>query len=143
MSRIWHMLGIGVVLVALPAWAQEQELTAADQTAIRTVIERQLEAFRQDDADAAFAFASPMIQAKFGTPEVFLNMVKTSYQPVYRPRYVAFRDLYMVQGVPTQPVFLIGPDGVPVTAIYIMQKQPDGVWKIDGCHLKASKGEAL
>jgi hypothetical protein len=137
------MLGIMVVAVALPAWAQEQELTAADQKAIRTVIERQLEAFRQDDADAAFAFASPMIQAKFGTPEVFFNMVKTSYPPVYRPRYVAFRDLHMVQGVPTQPVFLIGPDGVPVTAIYIMQKQPDGVWKIDGCYLKASKGEAL
>jgi hypothetical protein len=49
----------------------------------------------------------------------------------------------MVQGVPTQPVFLIGPDGVPVTAMYMMQKQPDGVWKIDGCYLNASKGEAL
>ena len=143
MSRIWQVLGIVVLLLALPTWAQEQELTAADHTAIRTVIERQLEAFRQDDADAAFAFASPMIQAKFGTPEVFLNMVKTSYQPVYRPRYVAFRDLHMVQGVPTQPVFLIGPDGVPVTAMYMMQKQPDGVWKIDGCYLNASKGEAL
>jgi ketosteroid isomerase-like protein len=144
MSHPRHLFGIVVVLlVALSAWAQEQELTAADHTAIRTVIERQLEAFRQDDADAAFAFASPMIQAKFGTPEVFLNMVKTSYQPVYRPQYVAFRDLHVVQGVPTQPVFLIGADGVPVTAIYIMQKQPDGVWKIDGCYLKASKGEAL
>jgi hypothetical protein len=144
MLRTQHVLGLCMVLLlALPVWAQEQELTAADHTAIRTVIERQLDAFRQDDADAAFAFASPMIQAKFGTPEVFLNMVKTSYQPVYRPRYVAFRDLHVVQGVPTQPVFVIGPDGVPVTAIYIMQKQPDGVWKIDGCYLKASKGEAL
>jgi hypothetical protein len=132
-----------LLLVAIPAGAQEQELTAADHAAIRTVIERQLEALRQDDAAAAFAFASPMIQAKFGTPEVFLNMVKTAYQPVYRPRYVAFRDLRMQQGIPTQPVFLIGPDGVPVTATYIMQKQPDGVWKIDGCYLKASKEETL
>lgn len=144
MYRTQRWVGILVLLLlAIPAGAQEQELTAADQTAIRTVIERQLEAFRQDDAAAAFAFASPMIQAKFGTSEVFLNMVKTAYQPVYRPRYVAFRDLRILQGVPTQSVFLIGPDGVPVTAIYMMQKQPDGVWKIDGCYLKATKGETL
>jgi len=132
-----------LLLVALSAGAQEQALTAADQAAIRTVITRQLDAFRQDDAVAAFSFASPMIQAKFGTPDVFLQMVKTAYQSVYRPRYVTFKDLQRSQGIPTQAVFLIGPDGVPVTAMYMMQKQPDGAWKIDGCYLLAAKGEAL
>lgn len=144
MHPLWHWCAtVLLLLVALSAGAQEQALTAADQAAIRTVITRQLDAFRQDDAVTAFSFASPMIQAKFGTPEVFLHMVKTAYQSVYRPRYVAFKDLQRSQGVPTQPVFLIGPDGVPVTAMYIMQKQPDDTWKIDGCYLLATKGEAL
>jgi hypothetical protein len=132
-----------VLLPALPAIAQQQELTAADRTAIHTVIERQLEAFRDDDAAGAFAFASPAIQAKFGTPEQFMSMVQTAYPPVYRPRHVAFKELRLVEGVPTQEVLLIGPDGVPVLARYLLQKQPDGAWKIDGCYLMSFKGERL
>ena len=138
-----RLLPLTLVLVALPAFAQQRGVIAADQKAIRTVIARQLEALRQDDAVGAFAFASPAIQQRFGTPEVFMSMVKTAYQPVYRPRYVAFKDLRILRGVPTQSVFLVGPDGVPVTALYLMQQQPNGAWKIDGRYLVSSKGEAL
>jgi hypothetical protein len=123
--------------------SQAQELTAADRLGIQTVIEQQLKALRQDDAATAFAFASPSIQAKFGTPAVFLRMVQTAYQPVYRPRHVTFKELQLTDGVPTQSVFLVGPDGVPVMAVYLMQKQPDGAWKIDGCYLTAFKDERL
>jgi hypothetical protein len=132
-----------LLLLALPAIAQQQELTAADHTAIHTVIEHQLTAFRNDDAAGAFAFASPAIQAKFGTPEQFMTMVQTAYQAVYRPRHVAFKELRMVEGVPTQEVLLVGPDGVPVLALYMLQKQPNGAWKIDGCYLMSFKGEQL
>src|SRR5215813_5124642 len=68
-----------VLLLALPLNAQQRDLTDTDRTAIRTVIERQLDALRQDDAASAFALASPEIQAKFETPERFLTMVRTSY----------------------------------------------------------------
>ncbi len=71
--------------------------TVADQTAggaeIRGVIERQLAAFERDDADGAFAFASPGIRRRFGTPETFMDMVRRHYPPVYRPRDVAFGAL--------------------------------------------------
>ncbi len=60
--------------------------TAADQTAggaeIHDVIERQLAAFERDDADGAFAFASPGIRRRFGTPETFMDMVRRHYPPV-------------------------------------------------------------
>jgi hypothetical protein len=82
-----------VLLIVLPLSAQQRDLTNADRAAIHTVIERQLEALRQDDAVGAFALASPEIQAKFETPERFMTMVQTWYQPVYRPRQVIFRDL--------------------------------------------------
>jgi hypothetical protein len=111
-------------------------LTATDRTAIRTVIERQLDAFRRDDATSAFAFASPAIQARFGTPEEFLTAVKTFYEPVYRPRRTGgFTNLYVIAGQLTQPMLLVGPDGEFVVALYAMQKQPNGEWKILGCSL--------
>jgi ketosteroid isomerase-like protein len=116
--------------------AHQGELRASDRTAIRAAIERQLDAFRRDDAASAFAFASPAIQAEFATPEDFLTAVKTFYEPVYRPRRTGgFTNLYVIDGQLTQPVLLVGPSGDFVVALYTMQKQPDGEWKILGCSL--------
>jgi hypothetical protein len=121
-------------LLSCTACAHQVELTAADRTAIRTVIERQLEAFRREDAIGAFA--SPEIQAKYGTPDYFMTIVKTFYEPVYRPRHTGgFTNLYMSDGQLTQPVLLVGPDGDFVVALYAMQRQPGGDWRILGCSL--------
>jgi hypothetical protein len=123
-------------LLSCTACAHRVELTAADRGAIRTVIERQLEAFRREDAIGAFAFASPEIQAKYGTPEYFMSIVKTFYEPVYRPRRMGgFTNLYMMDGQLTQPVLLVGPGGDFVVALYAMQRQPGGDWRILGCSL--------
>ena len=34
-----------------------------------------------------------MIQGMFGTPEIFMDMVRQGYQPVYRPRVFDFREI--------------------------------------------------
>jgi ketosteroid isomerase-like protein len=109
-----------------------------DEAAIQDVIGRQLEAFRRDDAAAAFALASPDIQAMFGAPGYFMGMVIHGYPPVYRPQQVAFGALVSENGVPVQKVELIGPDGAAWTALYAMEKQDDGTWKIAGCRLVES-----
>ncbi|MCH7888216.1 MAG: DUF4864 domain-containing protein [Proteobacteria bacterium] len=119
------------------------DLSAADRGAIRTVIEDQLAAFGRDDADAAFAQAAPGIQTKFGTPEIFMHMVRSAYQPVYRPREVQFRDIVEIDGVPVQHVFLVGPGGELVIALYPMERQPDGAWKIAGCYLIQAPDESV
>jgi hypothetical protein len=106
-----------------------------DREAIRKLIERQLAAFADDDGELAFSFASPSIQKAFGTPANFLRMVEESYPAVYRPRSVHFGELLLNGPQPTQMVHLVGPDGVPVVALYLMQKQPDGEWRCDGCFL--------
>lgn len=117
------------------AWAQGQGIAEADKAAIRRTIERQLDAFRRDDGAAAFAIASPEIQRQFGSPEVFMHMVRVGYPQVYRPQEVDFRQLVVADGVPNQAVLVVGPDGAAVMAVYRMQKQPDGSWRIDGCAL--------
>lgn len=119
-----------LLLTAVPAKAEG--LAASDQAAIAAVIRDQIAAFRVDDAKRAFGYASPAIQAKFGTPEEFLDMVRSGYVQVYRAREVTFRDIALEQGVPVQAVEIRGADGTGVLALYFMERQPDGSWKING-----------
>jgi hypothetical protein len=112
------------------------DLPAGERQAIREVIEAQLAAFGRDDGVAAFGYASPDIRGIFRTPERFMAMVRTGYAPVYRPQRVEFRDALVESGRPVQRVYLVGPDGAPVIARYLMERQPDGTWRIDGCILE-------
>ena len=137
----WTGLTFLLVMMSSPVCAQT--VAPAEREAIRTVVEQQLDAFRHDNAELAFSFASPAIQEKFGTPEAFMKMVKTAYAPVYRPRHVVFKELRVIGGALVQPVLLVGPDNVPVTALYPMHQQRDGVWKIDGCYLRPMASKSM
>lgn len=125
------------VLLSLAVSAQDSALTEQDRTQIRAIIGKQVEAFRADDEAAAFGYASPAIQRMFGTPELFMDMVRQGYQPVYRPRVFDFREIVTLDGEPAQKVHVVGPDGRPVTAYYPMLRMPDGSWRINGCFLQA------
>ena len=129
------LIAVSLAFVAIPAQSESLTLSDADRSSIRDVVESQLAAFQRDDGARAFSYASQTVQRQFGTPEKFMHMVRTGYPPVYRPREVEFRDLVVAGDVPAQKVLLVGPDGVPVMAIYPMQRQADGSWKIDGCFL--------
>jgi hypothetical protein len=136
-------LAVLVVLVlGFAARAQAPlDMPAPDRAAIRTVIESQLDAFRRDDGAAAFGFATPNIQAMFGTPESFLAMVRRGYPAVYRPRSVAFAEIVGEAEHPVQLVQIIGPDGEAVIAAYEMARQGPG-WRINGCVLLRPPGQA-
>lgn len=112
-------------------------MSPANRAAIRETIQAQLDAFRRDDGETAFGFASPTIQSLFGTPELFMQMVRQGYRPVYRPQLFEFRELVTLHGLVTQKVHVVGPDGRPVTAYYPMSQGPDGRWRIEGCYLQA------
>ena len=138
MARI--LATIVAIFLLLPVIGRAQDdpvagLTKADRAAIRQVIEAQLSALQHDDGALAFSYSSPFIQEKFGTPERFLDMVKTAFPSVYRPRDTQFRELDVTEGMPVQKVFFIGPNGEPVLGLYLMEQQPDGSWKINGCKL--------
>ncbi|MBV8192065.1 MAG: DUF4864 domain-containing protein [Alphaproteobacteria bacterium] len=126
-----------VLLCSLALPLAAQDISSADRTAIRDVIQSQVEAFRQDDGEQAFGFASPAIRQMFGTSAVFMDMVRQGYQPVYRPQVFEFGEIVTLHGQLTQKVHVVGPDGRPVTAYYPMTQLPDGSWRIDGCYLQA------
>ena len=134
----------GLVLVVLGllagnASAQQTPVSDADRTAIKSIIQQQVDAFRRDDGPAAFGYASPAIREMFGTPDIFMDMVRQGYPMVYRPRLFDFAEIVTRDGRPTQKVRVIGPDGRRHTAWYPMTQLPDGTWRIDGCYLEAAE----
>jgi hypothetical protein len=113
----------------------DSRVTGADVAEIRAVIHRQIDAFRRDDAQSAFALVSPGLQQAFGTPERFLDAVRVSYRAVYRPASVSFLELLVMGGEVVQQVQVTDRAGTVWVAYYAMQRQKDGSWRTNGCHL--------
>ncbi|HEV2677903.1 MAG TPA: DUF4864 domain-containing protein [Aliidongia sp.] len=139
MRRSIFMLAVLAGLCAGPSRAAPSE---ADRTAIQAVIRQQLDAFQADDATRAFALASPGIRRQFGDPETFLALVRQGYPMVYRPRETHFGALDEEDGRIVQKVAFVGPDGVLVTALYMMEREPDGSWRIAGCVIARAPSES-
>jgi hypothetical protein len=133
MRTIWASLFAAWLAIA-PAAA---EVPPADRAAIEETIRGQLAAFMRDDAPAAYGFASRTIQALFPTPDFFMQMVRRAYAPLYRATDARFRGAEATDGGIRQPMVFRGPDGRFWLALYTMQRQPDGSFRIDGCTLVA------
>jgi hypothetical protein len=125
-----------LVLALAPIAASTQSvLPDADVRALREVIEAQLDAFRKDDAPRAFSYATEGIRERFGNADTFLQMVRASYPVVYRPRTVTFEEPLVVQGEILQPVRMTDADGRSWLALYPMERDAAGAWRINGCRL--------
>jgi hypothetical protein len=111
-------------------------ISATDKAEFQRIITAQITAFRADDGPAAYDFAAPVVRNIFPTPEIFMAMVKQGYPQVYRPKSFDFTEaLIDPMGRPAQKMTVVGPDGKSYTALYSMEKQPDGTWRISGCTL--------
>ena len=115
-------------------------VAVGDASAIRIVVEAQLKAFAADDAGAAFAQAAPSIRSMFGTAEQFMAMVRAGYPVVYRPASVLFLAPVQVQGQTVQGVQMTDAGGALWLAVYSLERQPGGGWKISGCNVQPQSG---
>jgi hypothetical protein len=138
--RVASVLGLWVVfLVVPPAWAEG--VSAEDTTAVRSVVEAQLAAFAADDAQRAFSYAAPAIREMFGTPDRFMEMVRTGYPAVYRSASVIFLNPEQVEGRIVQAVQITDAEGSLWLAVYSLERQPDKAWRISGCDVRPSSGK--
>ena len=137
-------LAFFALLPGLPSAAADAETTLpdADWTAIKAIIAEQLTALKAGDGTKAFAYASPSIRQQFGNATDFLTMVRTAYGALITARYTEFLEGALIDGNVIQPLRLIAPDNSVRVALYTMQKQPDGRWKISGCVLAPSTVQA-
>jgi hypothetical protein len=109
---------------------------ADDVAAAQSIIKSQVEAFGRDDAATAYSYASPIIQAMFPQPDIFLGVVQKNYAPVYRHKSFEFGEAQVTGGKVVQHVHIIDADGTPWEAVYTVEpRDPDGSLKITGCVL--------
>jgi hypothetical protein len=147
-SRLAALLLISVALLAVAPRGRSaptaggSTLPAAEWKAIKKVIGDQRAALVAGDAAKAFTHAAPGIRAQFGSPENFLAMVQSAYVPLVTARYTEFLEGAVIDGNVIQPLRLVAADNTVQVALYTMQKQKDGRWKISGCVLAPSTVQA-
>ncbi len=106
------------------------------------MILRQQEAFRHDDAAGAYAEAAPAIRSIFGSPETFIGMVRQGYgrglpQPPLRVRHRRGPARRKPRAGGAHP----GPGRHRLGgALYTLERDGDGAWRITGCRLRKAPG---
>ena len=126
-----------IVMIMLSIFAATA--APAQQTPIEAVISQQIQAFRADDFDRAFTFASPSIQGLFGTSDNFRKMVTNGYPMVWRPAQVEFLALRVQKGRLAQRVRIVDEEGLVHVLDYFMIATEAG-WKINGVELLKQEG---
>jgi len=136
-------------LCAIPAafWALQalmlvhaETISANDEKAVQAVVQNQLAAFANDDADKAFSYAAPQLRKTIGSSAAFMAMVKNSYPMVYRPASVFFLKPDSVGEDLVQRVHMLDANGASWLAVYTLQRQKNKTWRISGCTVVENKG---
>jgi hypothetical protein len=134
MRRILIALAFVPALFAFSAFADDAGVQSAQSS-----IEAQLKAFLADDNAAAYSYAAPNVKKVFPTLDTFMSMVTGGYQPVQKPQRYSFGKSEWMSGTTiAQQVFIVGPDGKDYEALYTLELQPDGVFRITGVSLRAA-----
>jgi hypothetical protein len=126
---------IATLLVALMIILGAAPACADDVTAAQGVIRAQEQAFARDDAAAAYSHAAPAIREIFPAPDIFMSMVQNGYAPVYRHKSFEFGESRSEGNWISQHVHIIDANGEAWEALYTLEQQADGSYKITGCSL--------
>jgi hypothetical protein len=124
-----------VLLAAFLIGLASPASAADDVAAAQGVIRSQVEALGRDDAAAAYSYAAPAIRDVFPQADIFMDMVRRSYAPVYRHKSFEFGEARASGGKIAQRVHIVDADGIPWEALYTLELEPDGSVKISGCVL--------
>ena len=108
---------------------------AADVSAAQGVIRAQEQAFVRGDASAAYSYAAPAIKEIFPAPDIFMSMVQNGYAPVYRHKSFEFGESKVEGSSIAQRVHIVDANGEAWEALYTLEQQSDGSYKITGCTL--------
>ncbi|MCP3441568.1 MULTISPECIES: DUF4864 domain-containing protein [unclassified Bradyrhizobium] len=126
---------IAALLVVLSLACSSFSARADDVATAQGVIRAQEQAFARDDAAAAYSQAAPAIREIFPAPDIFMSMVQKGYAPVYRHKSFEFGESRIEGSSIAQRVHIIDANGEAWEALYTLEQQPDGSYKITGCSL--------
>lgn len=124
-----------IVLLLTVLLGLSSPVRADDVAAAQGVIRAQEQAFSRDDAAAAYSHAAPEIRQLFPQADIFMQMVRQGYAPVYRHRSFEFGEARTTGGHIAQRVHIVDDNGEAWEAMYTLEVQSDGSLKITGCSL--------
>ena len=137
-ARTTFLLALALTAATASIQVAATPLSDREANAVRSVIVTQLQAFAEDDADSAFATATPDVRAAIGNPGRFLAMVRGEYPMVYRPASVSFLKPELEGGTVMQLVQITDGDDKAWLALFALELQPDSSWRISGCIVTAN-----
>jgi hypothetical protein len=126
--RIAALLFLVFLSFAAPARAD-------DVARAQGVIRAQEQAFVRGDAAAAYSYAAPAIKKLFPQADIFMSMVQNSYTPVWRHKSSEFGEARIEGKWVAQRVHIVDADGEAWEAMYTLEQDADGSFKITGCSL--------
>lgn len=118
---------LAIMVMVCAAWSADSG--NAQESGIKATVKGQVEAFRAGDFEAAFSFASPVIQNVFRTPENFGVMVRQGYGVLLNPADMQFLNAREEGGKLWQRVLYRDVHGEIHLFDYEMINGPEG-WKI-------------
>jgi hypothetical protein len=137
-----RIAGLPALLLAAVFSYASAAFGADDIAAAQGVIRAQEQAFGRDDAAAAYSYAAPGVRQIFPSESIFMSMVQNGYAPVYRHRSFEFGEAREQGDWIAQRVRIVDENGTAWEALYTLERQADGSFKITGCTLLKA-GEAV
>ncbi|MDA8668968.1 DUF4864 domain-containing protein [Alphaproteobacteria bacterium] len=119
-------------ILSLSGLAKSETSFEKEFSETQSVIESQIQAFLDENAELAYSYAAPMIKMKFTNPVEFMSMVKNYYEPVYNPKQFYFLDAKYYEGAIYHQLQVISQKNESFLATYSLI-QDEGRWKISGC----------
>ena len=121
-----------ITILSLSGLAKSETSFEKEFSETQSVIESQIQAFLDENAELAYSYAAPMIKMKFTNPVEFMSMVKNYYEPVYNPKQFYFLDDKYYEGAIYHQLQVISQKNESFLATYSLI-QDEGRWKISGC----------
>jgi phosphate-selective porin len=129
---------VGVLTLLGCAGSAGAQAAKADPKTAAVPVMKQLEAFRRDDFETAFTFASGAIRAQFDRPS-FETMVRRGYPEIARSAFAAVVKAELEsEGVAYVTVKIRGANGQSIEALYELTWEDD--WKISGVVTRPDAG---
>ena len=130
-----------LMLVVWPmhSWAQAA-VGEAETRLTQGVISDQIAAFKSGDSERAYSHAAPNVKIVFPTADRFIAMVQTGYTPLYNPDSFVFGRNALIGEQIHQELIVTDHAGKQWQAVYSLQLQGDGSWRITGVKLNPYSG---
>jgi hypothetical protein len=129
------------LIIAMFMWLPSMSTAETPQSdLIQSVITKQLAAFLNDDAAAAWSHAHPSIKAQFNSAEDFMSMVSRGYKPMTNFTQLAFLSLKNIEDVWVQKVRLMDTNGDRFEILYLLMESEPSVFQISGVSLEQNSG---